>query len=298
MNTKSDSLNWDNLRYFAAVVDYGSISAAARAIGVSQPTISRHLAALEQRLGVRLLERQASGIALTSQGKALMEQASAMRDIATTICHPRPDAALTGTVLITASQIVSCFGLPLILPGLRAEQPGLSIEIVASDTPQNLSRRDADIAIRHIRPKGDGLIAKKLGTMPVAMYGATSYLARNGTPHDRESLLDHTLIGYDRSTRLIDGFAKAGFVVKAEDFQLRTDDQVLYWHMICAGFGLGFASRFLGDQNPELERIDLPGASGEDPVWLVAHAQLNTNPRIRYVFDYIARMLPEHLYLR
>lgn len=299
MNNTIRQLNWIHLRSFLDVSEHGSLTAAARATGLSQPTISRHIAMLEQFLGVVLFERDATGAVLTPNGERLKERVTAMRDIAISITaeNEQESAALRGVVRITASRLISTYALPALLKALRESEPELSIELAPSDTVENLSRRDADIAIRMVRPKDNALIGRKLGEINIHMFGAKSYLNDYGRPTDAHSLRRHRLIGYDRSTRLIDGFNRAGVSVDQSAFQFRSDDQILCWQMICAGYGLGFTAAFVGNSEASVERVALPGASGSDPVWLIAHQQLHSNPRVRRVFDFLSEHLPKRIFV-
>ena len=296
MNRSPGRIDWLHLNSFADICEYGSISAAARARGTSQPTLSRHIVLLEQSLGLVLLERGTTGVVPTPHGRALMKKVAAMQHIASSIQAGDIETSLRGVVRITASRIMANYALAPILPILRSAEPDLAIEVSSSDTTENLLRRDADIALRMARPKDNALIGQKLGDIDVRLFGAKQYLDARGRPSNAASLLGHTLIGYDRSSRLIEGFKKAGIDIDSGAFHFRSDDQVLCWRLISLGCGLGFAPAFLGDPDPFIERIDLPQAVGTDPVWLTAHNQLKSNPRIRRVFDFLAAHLPKVIF--
>jgi DNA-binding transcriptional LysR family regulator len=286
-------LDWALLQSFAAVGEHGSLSAAARATGTSQPTMSRHVSDLEARIGARLFERTSTGIELTPAGARLMAHAREMSSAAErlSLTAAGQDDRLAGSVRITASNIVATFVLPDILTALRIAEPDIGIELVSSDRSENLLRREADIAVRMYRPEQPDVIAKKLGDLPIGMFAARSYIDRRGMPQTIEDILSHDVVGYDRSTLVIDGFARGGLKVDREFFAFRSDDQVVCWQMVVAGYGIGFNQVSIGEADPRVVRIPLAGELGSLPVWLVAHAELKATPRIRRVYDFLAEQL-------
>ena len=290
MDLPTARIDWLLLQSFASVGEHGSLSAAARANGTSQPTLSRHMSDLEARIGARLFERTRTGIELTPAGTSLMTHA---RDMATaaarlSLTAAGQDARLAGSVRITASDIVATYMLPDILTALRIAEPDIDIELVASDRSENLLRREADIAVRMYRPDQPDVIAKKIGELPIGMFAAQSYIARRGMPETFEDILDHDVIGFDRSTQVIEGFAQAGYTVSRDFFAFRSDDQVVCWQMVVAGYGIGFNQTGIGEADPRVVRIALASDVGSLPVWLVAHAELKATPRIRRVYDFLA----------
>lgn len=293
MDNKIAALDWALLQSFAAVGQHGSLSAAARATGASQPTLSRHISTLEQQLGERLFERATGGVALTPVGLTLLGHAQKMADAAAhlSIAAGGMTESLSGSVRITASQIVATLILPDLLTDLRAMEPEIDLEIVASDQTDNLLRREADIAVRMYRPTQPDVFTKKVGDLKLGMYAAKSYLDRQGVPDTLVSILDHDVIGYDRSTQIIDGFKQVGVEVDRDFFAFRSDDQVVCWQMVRAGYGIGFNQIQIGDADPQVTRIHAAGIVGELPIWLTAHVELKTNPRVRRVFDFLAERL-------
>lgn len=296
MDTSLSQIDWVLLQSFAAVGEHGSLSAAARATGNSQPTMSRHMSDLEARIGARLFERTRNGIELTPVGAGLMAHARDMANAAArlSLTAAGQDARLAGSVRITASQIVATFLLPDILTALRIAEPQIDIELVASDRSENLLRREADIAVRMYRPGQPDVIAKKIGELKIGMFAARSYIARRGMPEKFSDILEHDVIGYDRSTQVIEGFAAAGYSVDRDFFAFRSDDQVVCWQMCVAGFGIGFNQVGIGERDSRVMRIPLEmriprgGDLGTLPVWLVAHTELKAAPRIRRVYDFLA----------
>lgn len=280
--------NWSYVQSFVAVAEHGSLSAAARALGASQPTLSRHIALLEEDIGARLFERSKAGMTLTDKGSVIMAQASRMADAAAQLSaiSQGTEDALAGTVRITASRIVASFVLPNILTALRQSYPAIHIELVASDDTDNLLRREADIAVRMYRPTQDDVISTLCGQLDLGAYAAHSYIARRGMPGpDAADLLNHDVIGYDRSTLIIDGMRTMGVDVDRDFFCFRSDDQVVCWQMVRAGLGVGFNQIAIGDADPSLHRISGTAPIGDIPVWLTAHPEVRKTPRIRRVFD-------------
>jgi DNA-binding transcriptional LysR family regulator len=292
-----DTLDWSLVRSFLAVVEAGSLSAAAKRIGATQPTLSRHIRELETALGVILFTRSAQGLDPTRAALGLVEDARAMGAAAEALnlkAHGRSQH-LTGPVRITASVIVANLILPPAIAALRAAEPSVEIEIVASDANQNLLRRDADIAIRMVEPTQNALIARKLGDSPMGLFAAQTYLDRRGPVSGKADLLHHDLIGLDRSDLLIKSYSAYGLPVTREDFALRCDDFMVGWNLLLAGAGIGLAQTLLARRWPELVTvspdIELPSL----PVWLVMTEEVRSNARVRRVADFIANALSELL---
>jgi DNA-binding transcriptional LysR family regulator len=292
-----NTLDWALLRSFLAVVEGGSLSAAAKSIGATQPTLSRHIRELETALGVILFTRSAQGLDPTNAALGLVEDARAMGAAAEalTLKAEGRSQQLFGTVRITASVIVANLMLPPILAALRQAEPSIQIEIVASDTNQNLLRRDADIAIRMADPTQNALIARKLGETPIGLFATRDYFDRRGRITAKDDLRHHDLIGLDRNDFLIRGFAAYGMALAREDFALRTDDAMLTWNLLLAGAGVGIAQVLIARRHAELEQVDASIQLGALPVWLVMSEEVRSNARIRRVADVLASALGDVL---
>lgn len=290
-------LDWSQLQSFVAVAEHGSLSGAARARGSSQPTLSRHIALLEQSLGARLFDRSKAGMTLTEKGSALMGHATEMADAAAklSILSEGVDGAMTGAVRITASQIVATYLLPPVLTALHREHPQIEIELIASDDTNNLLRREADIALRMYRPTQGDVIAKHIGNLDLGAYAAKTYIADRGMPVLAENFAEHDIIGYDRSTLVIEGLRAVGLEVGREFFKFRSDDQVVCWQMARAGFGIGFNQRAIADADADMVCVSGPDPVGQLPMWLTAHTELRQTPRIRKVYDYLATAIGAQL---
>ena len=285
-----EKLDWSLIRSFLAVAEAGSLSAAARATGISQPTLGRHIHQAEGALQVPLFTRTAQGLALTDAGQALMPPARAMRQAAADLALAAAGRAtgMNGTVRITASRVVSSAILPPILARLRAEEPGIEIDLVPSDTTENLLMGEADLALRMYRPTQLDLVAQKLADLPMGIYAARTYLDRHGRPSSADDLLRLDFIGQDRETQIIRAMAGLEVSVSRSFFPVRTDDPLAYQDLIRAGCGLGGMLCRIGDAEPGLERIDGLISLPSLPVWLVAAPALRQSPRLRRVWDALA----------
>ena len=286
--------NWQLIPSFLAAQQYGSLLGAARALGISQPTVGRHIALLEVKLGTPLFERTGRGLIATPAAMRLAEAARAMEAGAQTMMRSAHQAqtTLSGTVRISASQPMACSLLPGLLLKLRAEQPDIQIELVVSNAVSDLLRREADIAIRMVRPTQSSLVARRIGQVTVTACAHRHYLVRHGVPQVPADLLQHELIGNDRVQDIGRGFAAMGHPVEAEQFALRTDDLMAYWAAVRAGLGIGFVAAYLLRDDPDvvavLPELAIPAA----PLWLVVHREIRTSRRIRAVIDFLARELP------
>ena len=286
-------LDWTLLQSFVAVNEHGSFSAAARATKSSQATLSRHISTLEHQLDARLFDRTVGGTHLTARGMDVLQHVTDMADAAgrLSLAVEGKETAISGTVRITASTIVSTYQMPRILADLRVQEPEIDIELVSSNRTENLLRREADIAVRMYRPTQADIYARKLGEYRLGIYAAHSYLERRPAPVTWKEILDHDVIGSDHGELLIEGFKRFGMNVDREFFVFRSDDVVVCWNMVMEGYGLGFNQVQIGDAEPKVARIELPGEIGSLPVWLVAHSELKTSPRVRRVFDFLAEKL-------
>ena len=288
------NFNWQLIPSFLAAHKHGSLLAAARTLGISQPTVGRHVSQLEAQLGTPLFERTGRGLISTPAALRLADAARAMEAGAHTLMRGAHQAqtTLSGTVRISASQPVACFLLPALLAQLRVEQAGIQVELVVSNTVSDLLRREADVAIRLVRPTQSSLVARRIGHVAITACAHRNYLARRGVPQEPADLLGHELIGNDRVQDIHRGFAAMGHPVSPEQFALRTDDLMAYWAAVRAGLGIGFVAAYMLPGDPDvavvLPKLPLPSLT----CWLVVHREIRTSRRIRAVFDFLARELP------
>jgi DNA-binding transcriptional LysR family regulator len=288
------AFDWALVKSFLAVLDAGSLMGAARRLQAQQPTLSRHVAELESQLGMPLFERTGRGVVPTAAALAIADAARQMQDGAEQLGRTlvRSRDATTGTVRISASEVAAAWLLPPVLAGLQRAEPGIQVELVASNTLANLLRREADIAVRMVRPAQASLVARKLGEVPIVAAAHESYLARAGTPRLPADLLRHTLIGYDRDETLLRGFSAMGFPAAREQFALRTDDHVSYGRLVASGAGIGFVAAYNAACWPGVVAV-LPMLKIQPlPCWLAVHREIRGNRVVRRAYDFLAQALP------
>lgn len=297
MDWRNVSFDWNRARAFLVTAEEGSLSAAARALGMAQPTLGRQVTALEEELGVTLFERVPRGLELTTAGLDLVEHVRAMGEAAGRVSMAATGQSDTvdGQISITASEIYSAYLLPPILAQLRDIAPGIDIEVVASNTVRDLKRREADIAIRNARPTQPELIGKLVAEDRAALYATPDFLEQMGQPQTPEDLREADFIGLENLDQLIDGLNAGGYELSRRNFAIQTENHLVHWQMARHGLGIGIGPCHLGDRDPGLARV-LPNEEPiRFPVWLVAHRELQTSRRVRLVFDLLAKEIPSLL---
>lgn len=290
----NSSFDWSLVRSFLAVLERGSLLAAARDLQSSQPTVGRHVAELQSQLGLVLFERTGRGLLPTEAALRLADAARAMQSGADQLARSvaGSDRSIAGSVRITASQPVACHVLPPLLAKMRLALPEVQVELVASNAVSNLLRREADIAVRMVQPEQATVIARRVGKVALKACAHQDYLHRRGMPRQPSDLLSHELIGGDRDDATLKGFAAKGLQVGREDFAFRTDDLIAAWQAVRAGLGIGFISEYLIRTDPAVVPL-LPKVKIEPlPVWLAVHKEIRTSKRIRAVYDFLADALP------
>ncbi len=287
------SFDWDLAQSFLAVLETGSLSGAARELESSQPTLGRQIAALEAQLGLTLFTRTGRQLIPTPSAFDLASKARAMREAAAgiSLAAAGRSETLKGTVRITASEVMATYGLPKIISELLYQQPELEIELVASNTNENLLLREADIAVRMHQPVQADLIARKIGDVGLGLFAHRSYLDRYGHPGGPEDLAHHIFLGYDKSEMMIDGIKAFGVEANRHDFRIRTDHHVAYAEAVAAGVGIGAVAVFHMDDRAGVERILPELKIPPMPMWLAAHQELKTSALVRRVFDHLADAL-------
>lgn len=295
----ASALDWSLVQAFLTVAEQGSLSAAARSLGASQPTVGRQIRSMEEQLGAELFRRHGQGLALTDTGTSLLGAARAMRQAVHEIelSAAGKGKTLEGTVRVTASVAVAVHHLPPLIAALRVAEPSIAIELVPDDETSNLHYREADIAVRMYRPSQLDLVTLHLGDLVLSAFAARSYVERRGVPRTHQQLLEHDFVGMDRHSQIIDGFKQAGFVVDREWFKVRTDDYATYWALVRAGCGIGFAQAVIGRDDPELVELPMELGLPTLPIWLTTHETIRHARRIARVWDAIAdglRAVIEH----
>ncbi|WP_036234701.1 LysR family transcriptional regulator [Marinobacterium litorale] len=293
MNWNNIAFDWNQVRAFLAAAEEGSLSAAARALQQTQPTLSRQVTGLEQSLGVTLFERGHRKLRLTSAGLELLEHVQTMAEAANRISRVASgqSQAVEGNVCITATEMLATYYLPPMLRKLREQAPGILVEVVASDQIRDLLQREADIAIRHTQPTQPDLIARRIGSLRARIYAARRLLDEVGTPRSFDDLADQDFVGIDDTEALITGLAEQGLRLRPEQFRTRTASGNCMLQLIREGLGLGFLPMDTGALFDDLVCV-LPDLFDlEIPVWLVAHRELHTSRRVRVVYDLLAQEL-------
>ncbi len=290
MDWRAVNFDWNRARAFLVTAEEGSLSAAARALGMAQPTLGRQVAALEEELGVTLFDRAGRGLVLTPSGLDLLDHVRAMGDAAAHVSLAAGGQAqsIEGAICITASEFYSAFLLPPIVARLRREAPGIEVEIVASNAAVDLRRREADIAIRSFRPTQPDLIARKLGDDRARLYASPGYLDRIGHPSTPTDLDRADFIAFDTTPMLMEGLNTLGLRLTRANFPVMTANHLVQWRLAKAGAGIAVFPEAIGDAEPGLRRVLPDLAPIEFPIWLTAHRELNTSRRVRLVFDLLA----------
>jgi DNA-binding transcriptional LysR family regulator len=292
-----DSFDWALIRSFLAVLDSGSMMGAAKRLSAQQPTLTRHIAELEAQLGVPLFERTGRGVIPTATALAIAEAARQMEAGALALGRglATSRSIATGTVRISTSMVAAAWLLPPVIAALNQAEPGIQIELVATNQLTNLLRREADIAIRMVRPEQNSLIARRLGQVSITAAAHQSYLKRAGTPIDPRDLVHHRLIGYDRDDTIERGLQKMGLPIRRDQFAVRTDDQVAYGRLVASGAGIGFVARYNLSDWPGVVSLFPALQIPPLPCWLAVHREIRSNPLVRRVYDFLAQAIPEEL---
>jgi DNA-binding transcriptional LysR family regulator len=277
--------DWERQRAFLAVIREGSLSGAARTLELAQPTVRRRVEELEAELRTPLFTRAPSGLIPTERGLMLREHAEAMAMAADAFMRSASAGAdeVAGTVRISASDVVAVEILPPILAALREAHPRLVIALSPTNRNEDVLRREADIAVRMVRPKQEALVARWVGSIPLGLHARRDYLARHplGTI---DEIGDHALIGVESDTPVLRAIQDQGFAIGLEDFGFRSDNDLAQLAAIRAGLGIGFCQVPLAARDPELVRVFPDAIQYDLDTWVVAHEDQRGVARIRTVF--------------
>jgi DNA-binding transcriptional LysR family regulator len=285
--------DWNHLRAFLATAEQGSLSAAARTLGLTQPTLSRQIAALESALDLMLFERNGRTLSLTDTGRELLRHARDMGGAATrlSLSASGQRSGLGGLVRITASDVTSVYELPRIVRDIRLRAPQITVEVIASNDIENLMQRDADIAVRNVRPEHPNLVARLLREKTGYFYASTAYLEARGRPKTLEDLKQHDWISLGPVPRMHGYMTGMGIPIRPENYRIISENGVAAWQMCKAGLGISPMDAEVAATSPQLEKILPEHLHVAYPVWLVTHREIHTSPRIRLVFDLLAEGL-------
>jgi DNA-binding transcriptional LysR family regulator len=285
-----DKTDWNQLKAFLETAETGSLSAAARKLGLTQPTLSRQVAAIERQMGVTLFERVGKSMALTSTGLDLLEHARAMGAAAEALglAATGRSQAVGGVVSVSASDAVAAHLLPPLVARLRTQEPGIVVEVIASNALSDLLRREADIAIRHVQPEQPELIARLVREATASFYASEAFVRVHGHPRSPEDAAALPFVGSDRGGRFLAYLRQHGLPLGEANFSCYADHSVAHWALVRAGMGIGAMMDDIARDTPGIVRVldDLPPV--RFPIWLVTHRELRTARRIRVVFDALA----------
>ncbi|WP_152502735.1 LysR family transcriptional regulator [Labrenzia sp. THAF82] len=293
MNWQSITFDWNQARAFLVTAEEGSLSAAARALKLTQPTLSRQVAALEETLGVTLFERVNKSLILTEAGVELAEHVRAMGEAASRVSLSASGQSqqIEGLVTISTTDVMAAYLLPDILRDLRRKAPGIEIKVVSTNSVSDLRRREADIAIRHVEPDHPELYARKLRDARGQIFAARSYLQRFGRKLTKEDAPKLDFLGYEDNEQLIGYLRAMGLDVTQANIKLSSPSLIVAWEYVRLGFGLGVGADEVADRCPDIVPAFEDVAPVTFPIWLVTHRELHTSLRIRTVFDHLAEGL-------
>ena len=293
MDWRSVKFDWNKARAFLVTAEEGSLSAAARALGMAQPTLGRQVDGLEQELGIVLFERVGRGLQLTPGGLELLDHVRVMGDAAGRVSMNAlgQSQTLEGRVCISASETYAAVLLPPIIAKLRILEPDIHVEIVVSNQASDLRRREADIAIRNFRPTEPDLIAKKVGEADAVFYATPDYIEKIGNPTIPQDLRHAHFVNLDHAGMMIKALNKLGLGLTEENFPLLTESYLVMWELVRQGVAIGILDAHIGDADPIVRRVLPDFQPFIFPIWLVSHRELTTSRRIRRVYDYLAEEL-------
>ena len=291
-----DRPDWNQLRAFFETAETGSLSAAARKLGLTQPTLSRQVAAIERSMGVILFERVGKALVLTPTGLDLLEHARAMGTAAEalSLAATGRSQAVGGVVSVSASDAVAAHLLPPLVRQLREQEPGIAIEVISTNALSDLQRREADIAIRHVKPEQPDLIARLIREAAANFYASQAWVHVHGHPRTGEDAAHLPFVGSDRAGQFLAYLRRHGLPLSEANFSCYADHSVAHWALVRQGMGIGAMMEEIALETPGIVRVldDVPPV--RFPIWLVTHRELRTSPRIRVVFEALSQGLARH----
>jgi DNA-binding transcriptional LysR family regulator len=293
----TSNIGWELYRSFLGVLKEGSLSGAARELGVAQPTIGRHVSALEKSLGIALFTRSQAGLLPTEAAQALRGFAEAMQSTAAALerAAASQGEGVRGVVRVTSSEVIGVEVLPPIVAALRQKHPELKVELVLTDRVQDLLRRESDIAVRMLRPKQELLVARRVGNIELGLHASADYLARNGKPRAMADLAHHSMVGFDQGSAFVRNAGKLLQGVSRNSFSLRTDSDLAQLALIRAGAGIGVCQVPLAKRGEPLVRVLASHFKMQLDTWITMHEDLRNSPRCRVTFDALVEGLKRHV---
>jgi DNA-binding transcriptional LysR family regulator len=293
MNWAAVNFDWNQVRAFLATVEEGSLSAAARALGLTQPTLGRQVSALEEELGVTLFERSGRTLILTPTGEALAEHVRAMGEAATrlSLVASGQSQSVEGRVKVTASEGYAAYVLPEAVERLRETHPGIVLEIVSTNSLSDLRRREADIAVRNADPTDPEMIARRMPDQKGGLYATPGLIEKYGPFLEVRDLANAPFIGFGSDGVYIDALQKRQVPVTAANLVAGSESHLVHWELARRGIGIGVVGNMVGEKDDLVVPVLHDKLSFEFPVWLVAPSELRTSRRVRIVFDVLAEVL-------
>ncbi len=281
------------MRAFLATAEHGSLSAAARHLGLTQPTLGRQINALEAELDLLLFERVGRGLELTQAGREMLRHVRQMGDAADRVALAAmgQSQSIEGEVRITASDILSASILPTVVKQLRSRAPSLHIDIVAANDIRDLTRREADIAVRHVRPEQPDLVTRLIRQAEARFYGTHSYVSQRGAPRSKADLASHDFVSFGNVSETVSYLNAIDIPVTTQNFHVGSDNGLVAWEMVCAGLGICPMYAGFADNDSRVTRLLPQLAPITFPIWLTTHREFHTSPKIRLVFDILADAL-------
>lgn len=289
MDWRNVKFDWNRARAFLVTAEEGSLSAAARSLGMSQPTLGRQVTQLEQELGIALFEREGRGLELTPNGLELVEYVRAMGEAANmlSLAASGKSQQIEGSISISATEDHAVFVLPSIIKKLHLRHPGIEIEIIASNTESDLLRREADIAIRGFRPTQMDLIARKLKSVGANFYATPEYIAQIGPPNNMQDLSQAKFVGFEKNGLMIERFAHFGLNLTTKNFPVLSTNRLVHWELVKQGICIGIFAEQVADAEASLCKVLPKFPAIESDIWLVVHRELRMNRRVKTVFDFL-----------
>ncbi|NOX10127.1 MAG: LysR family transcriptional regulator [Gammaproteobacteria bacterium] len=288
-----NSINWDGFRYFVAAAETGSLSAAAKSLGSNQPTVGRHVNALEAALGIKLFQRHAKGLTLTQEGAYILEQSLSIRSLVVKSKRAvqEGEKEICGTVRVAVPEGLCMEVLLPVLPELYQKYPEINITLNVSSSTANLTSGDADIAIRLFRPSDANLVVKYIGNMEMGLYASSEYLATHGTPLKIPDLKHHHIIAYgDVLSSLPENQWLADHITPSRCI-LRSDNTMARLKATLIGLGVSIQPHIFSRMNKDLNPVITGEVIPEHEIWLVYHNDLRHSGRVRAVIDFVSKQL-------
>lgn len=281
---------WELYRTFLEVVRDGSLSGAARKLSLTQPTVGRHVDALEALLGLSLFSRSPQGLKATPAALELVSYTETMAAASAALRRTASGGAKAdrGTVRVTASEMIGCEVLPPLLASFRDSHPGITLELALNNRNEDLLRRDADIAVRMVRPRQKSLVARRVGKSAIGFYAHRNYAEKYGLPKQIADLEKHCLIGFDRDDLALRSLGKLPRPVTRDNFGFRCDSDPAQFAALKAGVGIGGCQHNIARRFPELVPVLARAIRFELEVWVAMHEDMRSTGRVRLLFDHLA----------